>query len=476
MSSYKKTAALLSVMCLAAGLVAAPAARPASARARAIDLLAEGQTLENQGNTQAAYQKYYESVQAAASPSAYYHLGRIARLSGQKDAARQYLNQALTLNPTFELAKVELMQMNAGAANAGAVVKTVSGELRGDLAPGSTTNMATNINQPMNVEALRREVVTMQSLAPPNNAGASGTGPASISSADEPAPPEPATPQDIILEEPPGDNASEDGPINSEVSDLLSPTIDPMNDEPVSLPSLAQAPGAKAGAAAANTAPSRADINDAAFGDESQKDPGSLGYGETSKVVLGTFAFHREKGDQYRTANRHKEAAVEYKTALEVSPTDAETRTLLAEMYGRIGDSNKAETQFEKAKAVAPADDRIYYKEGNTYFDEQKYDLAIGSYTKALDLNPSNKFAQNNLGVAYMEKKNYSKAAEKFKKVLELDAAYDMAVLNLGIIYDEHIVDKEQALKYYDRYLELKGPRATEVQRWADSIRARAAN
>ncbi len=471
MSSLKKTAALLSVMCLAAGLTAAPAGRAPSDRGRAIDLLAEGQTLENQGNSQGAYQKYYESAQAAASPSAYYHLGRIARLSGQKDSARQWLNQALTLNPTFELAKVELMQLNDGGAKPSAMVQTVSGELRGDVAPGSAANTAAQINKPMNVDALRREVLTMQSLAPPDNAGA-GNIDATISSAD--LPPEPATPQDIILEQPAGaeDAENEDGPVNSEVTDLLSPTIDPMADAPMSLPSLTQAPDT----ASSKANPSRADINDAAFGAESQKDPGSLGYGQTSKVVLGTFAFHREKGDQYRTAGRHKEAAVEYKTALEVSPNDAETRTLLAEMYGRIGDSNKAVTQFDKAKVVAPADDRIYYKEGNTYFDEQKYDLAIGSYTKALNLNPDNKFALNNLGVAYMEKKDYTKSAAKFKQVLEIDPAYEMAVLNLGIIYDEHIVDKDQALKYYDRYLKLKGPRATEVQRWSDSIRARAAN
>ncbi len=471
MSYSNNITALLCVMCLAASLTAAPPSRAAGGRARAIDLLAEGQTLENQGNSQGAYQKYYESAQLAPSPSAYYHLGRVARLSGQTDMARQYLNYALNLNPTFELAKVELMQLNAGGSTPSAVVKTVSGELSGEVAPGSANNAAASINQPMNVDALRREVLTMQSLAPPDSAVASATAPGTISSAD--AAPEPETPMDIVLEDP-----AEEDSANSEVSDMLSPTISPPGDGPLTLPSLAQGPDAsvEGDVTVASSTPSRTDINEAAFGAESQKTSGSLGYGQTSKVVLGTFAFHREKGDQYRTANRFKEAAVEYKTALEASPNDAETRTLLAEMYGRIGDSTKAVTQFDKAKTVAPADDRIYYKEGNTYFDEQKYDLAIGSYTKALDLNPNNKFALNNLGVAYMEKKDYSKAAEKFKQVLKIDPAYEMAVLNLGLIYDEHIIDRDQALKYYDRYLELKGSRAGEVQRWADALKAKPAS
>ncbi len=462
MSQYKKIAALLGALSLAAGLSGAPSAKSMEGRTKAIDLLAEGQALEKQGDSQAAYQKYYESVQQAPSPSAYYHLGRISRISGQKDYAREWLKRALELNPTFELAKVELMQLNDGSEKPGAVVKTVSSELEGSVAPGS----ADSLNSPMNVDALRREVQTMQSLAPPDPSGASALEQAAAAQAT----PEPATPQDIVFTE----SASAE-PENADVENLLAPTIDPSeSNDPLSLPSLAQA-GQKSGTAASD-APSRADIKDAAFGEESKKDPGSVGYGSDTKVVLGTFAFHREKGDNYRKANRWEEAAVEYKTALEISPNDTETRTLLGEMLGRIGESKDAQKEFQKAKAQAPADDRIYYKEGNAYFDEQKYDLAIGSYTKALDINPSNKLALNNMGVAYMEQKNYTQAAAKFKQVLELDPAYDMAVLNLGIIYDEHIVDKEQALKYYDRYLELKGPRSTEVKRWADSIRAKQTN
>jgi tetratricopeptide (TPR) repeat protein len=468
MSPYNKIAAALVLLTLSAGIVAAPPSR--EVRTRAIDLLSEGQALENQGDRQTAYQKYYESAQLAPSPSAYYHLGRLARLGGQKDAARQWLSQALTLNPRFELAKVELVQLNDGAASEAPVVKAVSGEMTGDVAPGT----AQNLNTPMNVDALRREVVTMQSLAPPQTAGGSiteqkalasaGTSSRKAEAAEEPA--VPTTPQDIELTPRRKD-------ANDEVSDILSPTLESTEQGDASLPSLASPE--VAAAAGSDATPTRAQLNDAAFGEESQKDPGSKGYGQTGEVFLGTFPFHREKGDDYRKANRWEDAAVEYKMALELNPNDAETRALLAEMYGRIGAPDRAQAQFAKAKAQAPGDDDIYYKEGNAYFDDQKYDLAIGSYRKALDLNPSNKLALNNMGVAYMEKKDYTTAADKFKQVLKLDPAYQMAILNLGIIYDEHIVDKEQALKYYDQYLELKGPRSTEVQRWADAIRARSA-
>jgi tetratricopeptide (TPR) repeat protein len=456
MSQYQKIASMLMAVCFTAGVMAAPLSPKAEGRSRAIDLLAEGQSLEQQGNKEEAWQKYYESAQAAPSPSAYYHLGKLARQAGQKDSARQWLAKALELNPKFELAKVEMASLNEGGQSS-AVVSTVSNELKGSIAPGS----ADALNTPMNVDALRREVLTMQSLAPPEVRTQT---PEEIAAAETP---EPATPNDIKLD----DSASGDS--------VMSPVIDPKDPESLSLPSLSETADAGSAAksggngASKTDEPSRADINDAAFGAESQKEPGSIGYGQSSEIVLGTYAFHRQKGDDYRKANRFREAAVEYKTALEISPDNTEVRTLLAEMYGRIGQENKAETQFTKAKAQSPTDDRIYYKEGNAYFDDQNYDLAIGSFRKALDLNPQNKLALNNMGVAYMEKKDYATAADKFKQVLELDPAYDMAVLNLGIIYDEHIIDKDQALKYYNRYIELKGPRATEVQRWADAIRAK---
>lgn len=472
MSSFKQIASALVIASLAwQSACAAPV--PKQVRTRAIDLLSEGQTLENQGDKQSAWQKYYESASLAPSPSAYYHLGRLARMAGQMDSARQWLNLALELNPKFELAKVELVQLSGGGKAEAPVVKTISGEMRGDVAPGSANAM----NSPMNVDALRREVVTMQSLAAPQSAGASVTD--QIASASTPetkatrntaadAPKDeqpPRTPKEISLE-----GRSPDA--NREVSDLLSPTLESHEQGDAALPPLT-GPTTVA-AAGGDGKPTREQLNEAAFGEESQKTPGSKGYGQTDKMALGTFAFHREKGDSYRKANRWQDAAVEYKTAVELNPDDAETRSLLAEMYGRIGAPEQAQKQFAKAKTSAPNDDEVYYKEGNAYFDDQKYDLAIGSYRQALSLNPRNKLALNNMGVAYMEKKDYPTAADKFKQVLELDPAYEMAVLNLGIIYDEHIVDKEQALKYYNRYLELKGPRSTEVRRWADLIKARS--
>lgn len=394
------------------------------ARSEAINLLAEGQTLEQQGDRQQAFLKFQQSAQLAPSPAAYYHLGRLARVSGDKANAQAYLNQALALNPSFELAKVELINLNQGNKKDSKLVKTMAGEMQGEIRPGTTEDLIGKQGV-MNVDTLRREVITQQSLA----------------KSDKPI----ETPKPFVDKgrpEPAAPNAGKDVLFDN------------------SLPSLS-----------GDGSPDADRINAVAFGEDSKSEKGSKAYHQETELALGTYAFHRDKGDSYRESKRYPEAAVEYETALKIDPENVETRTLLAEMYALVGKSEEAEEQFTVAKEKAPEDSRIYYKQGNAYFDDEKYDLAIGSYLKALEINPKDKFVLNNLGVVYMEKKEFSKAVERFKQVLEVDPEYEMAVLNLGIIYDENLVDKPKALEYYDKYIKLNGPRKAEVERWAGAIR-----
>ena len=471
----------------------APSARAQEGRGKAIDLIAEGQSLEQSGDVQGAFQHYLQSVNAAPSPAGYYNLGRLSRVSGDKDAATRYLNQALEMNPNYEMAKLELVQVKNGSRGKSAAAESVA------LGPVSEAA------GPMNVDKLRREYVTMQSLRRPVQLAADNAviAPASLSGQKDVQPsspdsnaPEPGyarkaaepsqptyiehetNPKIIAQADRPGSAVLDSAPAggktvttehevtNSKSGEILDPLS--TTEEAVSKKTKTEVSTTDE---QLEKGPSKQEINDAAFGPESQQQPGSKGYGQTTKVALGTFAFHREKGDGYRAAGRYKEAAIEYQTALRLNPTDVDTRTLYAEVLARHGSPTAANEEFDAAKVEDPTDARVYYKQGNAYYDQQKFDMAIGSYLHSVEMDPQNKFAQNNLGVVYMEKGEYAKAITRFKKVLEIDPKYDMAILNLGIIYDEHLADKDQALKYYDQYLALKGPRSTEVQRWSDALK-----
>jgi tetratricopeptide (TPR) repeat protein len=476
-------------------LAAAPPAKANPSRREAIDLLAQGQALEQERDYEGAIALYARSVETAPSAAAYYQLGKLYRERGDRANARTYLSQALELNPEYELAKIELAKIE-----------------------NSTSD------QPMNVDQIQREYETITSLRVPVGAplptpgsyptGQSNTGrffgfiprapqnpgagaqPGIPRAAAQPTAPGTARqnliPPDTILIEhdarmrvmvPGADDPQRVMDERNVAQRIAVPqpvtTTDPnQRISPQFVPAQEPDPrvriardGGATGAQAGGGLPTVEEINRAAFHSESAGRVDSIGYGNTTEIALNTFAFHRERADSYRTAKRWRDAAVEYRLALALDPCDTETRALLAEALTNAGDAAGAQAEFARAEAEAPDDPRAQYRKGNMYRDQGKPDLAIGAYRRALRIDPDYMFAHNNLGVVYMEKGEYTEAVKHFKRVLDLDPGYEKAMLNLGIIYDDHLGNKSEALKYYEMYLERRGERSAEVRRWAEGIR-----
>ena len=62
-----------------------------------------------------------------------------------------------------------------------------------------------------------------------------------------------------------------------------------------------------------------------------------------------------------------------------------------------------------------------YIKRGDIYLGQNKYNLAILAYKKALELDPQNLHILNNLGKAYSGQGKYDLAISVYKKDLEID-------------------------------------------------------
>ena len=62
-----------------------------------------------------------------------------------------------------------------------------------------------------------------------------------------------------------------------------------------------------------------------------------------------------------------------------------------------------------------------YITKGDVYLGQSKYNLAISTYKKALELDPKNVHTLNNLGNAYSGQGEYNLAISTYKKALELD-------------------------------------------------------
>ena len=95
-----------------------------------------------------------------------------------------------------------------------------------------------------------------------------------------------------------------------------------------------------------------------------------------------------------------------------------------------------------------------YITKGDVYLGQSKYNLAISTYKKALELDPKNVHTLNNLGNAYYKQGKYDLAMSTCKKMLELDPKNVYALNNLGSLY--YIQDKYNlAIPTYKKALEL---------------------
>lgn len=94
-----------------------------------------------------------------------------------------------------------------------------------------------------------------------------------------------------------------------------------------------------------------------------------------------------------------------------------------------------------------------YYHEAEDYFSQEKYDKAIASYKKALEIDPEFTFAWDDLGLTYRKAGNYDEALRCYKKSLEIDPYGTMPLQNMAIVY-EYKKDYKQAAEIYEKLIE----------------------
>jgi len=76
-----------------------------------------------------------------------------------------------------------------------------------------------------------------------------------------------------------------------------------------------------------------------------------------------------------------------------------------------------------------------FFKKGNEYYKQQKFEEAIKFYGKTVDINPEHLGAFYNLALCYQETGQFKKAEETFRKAMDLDTTYMPAKIGLGIVY-----------------------------------------
>ncbi len=94
-----------------------------------------------------------------------------------------------------------------------------------------------------------------------------------------------------------------------------------------------------------------------------------------------------------------------------------------------------------------------YYNEGQGYDNEEKFDMAVVSYNKAVKADPEFVFAWDNMGYSYRRLGNYKEAIKCYKRSLELDPKGHMPLMNIGTAY-EKMKDYKNAGESFEKLIE----------------------
>ena len=396
---------------------------PVDARRQAVDLLAQGERYEAEGEYQLALEFFNQAAERSPRPAIFYHMGHCYAALGQYERAIPYYQKALSLAPDYALAKYELAQAEYQANR---LYDAEQPGHRVQRAPASLDSSSQN-NQQSDTEP-KAEVESRSTPTPSDLESHDAAPGANVSAAAE------TKPLDISTE-------------------TSSPTL-----SEVSIQKTEQG------------VPSLEKVKQLLF----ERESGNYAvqrYDKQDSMILGSFAYHFQKAESFRKKMMYQEAIGEYEDALKLDPRHVQCHIMLADTSRKLKRFDRAEQHYLAALDIAPDNAEIYFKLGNLYLEQKRYPQAVTSYTCSVELNPEKCDVFNNLGVVYMKQNEYEKAVEAFRHVMVLDPGFANAYLNLGIIFSDVYRDRTKALLYFEKYVELDGPRKDEVRAWMAELK-----
>ena len=138
--------------------------------------------------------------------------------------------------------------------------------------------------------------------------------------------------------------------------------------------------------------------------------------------------------------------------------SEEELRAELAFQNGNVlmmfGQPNMAIETYSQAIDFNPRNTDAYYNRGLAYNEKGEFENAINDYSRAIELDPRDAKAYNNRGNAHQEKGEVEKAIKDYDMAIELDPCHAKAYYNRGAAYNEK-GEFERAIEDCTRAIEL---------------------
>jgi tetratricopeptide (TPR) repeat protein len=169
-------------------------------------------------------------------------------------------------------------------------------------------------------------------------------------------------------------------------------------------------------------------------------------------------------GFAYGELNKHKEAAENYKKAIKNGAKYPQLHFNLAYTYAQLGKTKEAMVEYEKYASLHPTAEVLDIL-ADYYMKEKRYDSAVKSYKKMIELAPPGKASvYASLGYVYGLKGDTDREIEYYKLSLHRDPEDDEVYQSLGAAYEK----KEMFADAYKAYV-----KAYELNPEADKAKAK---
>jgi tetratricopeptide (TPR) repeat protein len=137
------------------------------------------------------------------------------------------------------------------------------------------------------------------------------------------------------------------------------------------------------------------------------------------------------------------------------------------------GKNEEARLLFERLRNRYPKMGIVYMNLGVTYKRLGLLTEAIESYQRALEIERGDAEIYYNLAIALREEGEFRKSEAAYKTALIISPGFADAHYNLAVLYDLYLNDPGEAIRHYQRFLELGGGDSKEIQIWISALQKR---
>ena len=174
------------------------------------------------------------------------------------------------------------------------------------------------------------------------------------------------------------------------------------------------------------------------------------------RILNRSATYQIQIGIELEKQGKIEESVTAHEKALEINPQLVQAHVNLIELYGRLGQFEKAEEHYLAASHLDSGSSESYYNYGVLLLGAERYQQAENAFRKTIEIDPFQAGAHNNLGFLLERQGRLLDAQTEYRRAIENRPNDRQAHFNLGRVlvnlekYREGIQELEKTIELQD--------------------------